>query len=129
MWFPSQVQVTLQAGVPQPVLNSSNISTVAEDDIDAALDDLQVTLEGSNISSGHNDITQIPELSDYLRFLKYVLRETRRMSGYGILVLFRLYRNGKLASFSIYTEWPPKNVYTLTCEIYVKVYTFFWTTL
>jgi kindlin 2 len=66
------VQVTLQAGVPQPILNSSSNSTVAEDDIDAALEDLQVTLEGSHINSGHNDITQIPELSDYLRFLKYV---------------------------------------------------------
>jgi kindlin 2 len=68
------VQVTLQAGVPQPILNSSSSNnTIAEDDIDAALDDLQVTLEGSQINSGHNDITQIPELSDYLRFLKYVL--------------------------------------------------------
>lgn len=74
LWLPLKVQVTLQAGVPQPILNnsSSNNSTVAEDDIDAALEDLQVTLEGSQINSGHNDITQIPELSDYLRFLKYV---------------------------------------------------------
>jgi len=70
MFAALQVQVTLQAGVPQPILNSSNNSTIPEDDIDAALEDLQVTLEGSNINSGHNDITQIPELSDYLRFLK-----------------------------------------------------------
>ena len=69
------MQVTLQAGVPQPVFNSSSNSTVPEDDIDAALEDLQVTLEGSNINSGHSDITQIPELSDYLRFLKYVLKK------------------------------------------------------
>lgn len=76
LWLPLKVQVTLQAGVPQPILNSSSCnSTVAEDDIDAALEDLQVTLEGSHINSGHNDITQIPELSDYLRFLKYVLSE------------------------------------------------------
>jgi kindlin 2 len=74
------VQVTLQAGVPQPILNSSSISAVPEDDIDAALEDLQVTLEGSNISSGHNDIMQIPELSDYLRFLKYVLTLSDPMS-------------------------------------------------
>jgi len=73
--YPFKVQVTLQAGVPQPILNSSSNSTVPEDDIDAALEDLQVTLEGSNINSGHNDIMQIPELSDYLRFLKYVLKK------------------------------------------------------
>ena len=73
--YPLKVQVTLQAGVPQPIHNSSSNSTVPEDDIDAALEDLQVTLEGSNINSDHNDITQIPELSDYLRFLKYVLQK------------------------------------------------------
>lgn len=71
LWLLLKVQVTLQAGVPQPILNSSSNSTVVEDDIDAALEDLQVTLEGSHINSGHNDIMQIPELSDYLRFLKY----------------------------------------------------------
>lgn len=75
-----KVQVTLQAGVPQPILNnSSSNNTIAEDDIDAALDDLQVTLEGSHINSGHNDITQIPELSDYLRFLKYVFSQLHVM--------------------------------------------------
>nr|CAD7458813.1 unnamed protein product [Timema tahoe] len=62
-----QVQVTLQAGVPQPIMDSSN--TIVEDDIDAALTDLQVTLEGSHISSS-SDIMQIPELFDYLRFIK-----------------------------------------------------------
>lgn len=75
MLLPLKVQVTLQAGVPQPILNNSSNNTVAEDDIDAALEDLQVTLEGSHINSGHNDIMQIPELSDYLRFLKYVLKK------------------------------------------------------
>lgn len=42
----------------------------SEDDIDAALTDLQTTLEGSSISSQANDITQVPELYDELRFLK-----------------------------------------------------------
>lgn len=41
-----------------------------EDDIDAALTDLQVTLEGTTINNGPSDITQIPELCDYLRFFK-----------------------------------------------------------
>lgn len=49
----------------------NNSISVADDDIDAALTDLQVTLEGSHINSS-NDITQVPELYDYLRFLKLV---------------------------------------------------------
>ncbi|XP_063235427.1 unc-112-related protein-like isoform X2 [Bacillus rossius redtenbacheri] len=67
MFAALQVQVTLQAGVPQPL--TENDSTLDGDDIDRALNNLQVTLEGSNISTG-SDITQIPELFDYLRFLK-----------------------------------------------------------
>lgn len=66
----SQVQVNLQASVPQPSYDSNGASSPVEDDIDAALTDLQVTLEGSNISNGPSDITQVPELCDYLRFLK-----------------------------------------------------------
>ncbi|XP_034176930.1 unc-112-related protein isoform X2 [Osmia lignaria lignaria] len=67
---PVSVQVNLQASVPQPSYDSNGASSPVEDDIDAALTDLQVTLEGSNISNGPSDITQVPELCDYLRFLK-----------------------------------------------------------
>lgn len=62
------MQINIQAGIPQPKMELSN--TIAEDDIDAALTDLQVSLEGTNISNGCNDITQVPKLYDYLRFLK-----------------------------------------------------------
>lgn len=64
--------MTLQANVPQPPMdnNSGNVTLSGEDDIDAALTDLQVTLEGSHINSDNSDITQVPELYDYLRFLK-----------------------------------------------------------
>jgi hypothetical protein len=48
---------------------------VAEGDTDAALEDLQVTLEGSHINSGHNDITQIPEVSNCPLFHRYVLNK------------------------------------------------------
>ncbi len=41
-----------------------------DDDVDAALSELQVSLEGSSTSHGVNDITQVPQLSDYLRFFK-----------------------------------------------------------
>lgn len=69
MFAALQVQVNLQAAVPQPSLDNNSTLSAADDEIDAALTDLQVSLEGSNIS-GSNDITQVPELYDYLRFLK-----------------------------------------------------------
>lgn len=56
--------------MPQPSYESNGTSSPAEDDIDAALTDLQVTLEGTNISDRPSDITQVPELCDYLRFFK-----------------------------------------------------------
>ncbi|KAL0269081.1 UNVERIFIED_CONTAM: hypothetical protein PYX00_006917 [Menopon gallinae] len=68
MFAALQVQINIQAGVPQPKLDNS--TNVVDDDIDAALTDLQVTLEGSTVTNGSNDITQVPELYDYLRFLK-----------------------------------------------------------
>lgn len=65
MLFAFQVQINLKAGVPQPLVES----TGGDDDIDAALSDLQITLEGfqppNNVNNSH-----APELSDYLRFLK-----------------------------------------------------------
>lgn len=67
-----QFQVNLQNEVPQPDsgIDTSSLDNAADDDVDAALRELQITLEGP--SNGHNagDITHIPELTDYLRFLK-----------------------------------------------------------
>jgi kindlin 2 len=63
MFAALQLQVNLQANVPQPDLVGA-----AEDDIDAALNDLQITLEGSSVSS--RSILHTPELSDSLRVLK-----------------------------------------------------------
>lgn len=59
--------------MPQPSLDNNAVQSTGDDDIDAALSELQVTLEGSHINSLNNDITQVPELYDYLRFLKYVI--------------------------------------------------------
>ena len=63
--FPPQLQVGLQANVPQP-----HDLYEEDDDVDAALSELQVSLEGSSNNNGVNDITQVPQLSDYLRFFK-----------------------------------------------------------
>merc|ERR1719367_2250089 len=60
-----QLQVGLQANVPQP-----HDLYEEDDDVDAALSELQISLEGSTSANGINDITQVPQLSDYLRFFK-----------------------------------------------------------
>ncbi|XP_022651904.1 unc-112-related protein-like isoform X1 [Varroa jacobsoni] len=65
-----QLQVNLQTASGNCPLSGNQAK---EDDIDAALDDLQVSLEGSAINKDHTDamqITQVPQLSSYLRFLK-----------------------------------------------------------
>lgn len=62
-----QLQAQFQVTVPQPDLDVSN---PAEDDIDAALTDLQVSLEGSSVSNS-SDIHHVPELQDELRLFKY----------------------------------------------------------
>lgn len=69
MFAALQLQINLQATLPQPNLDNGNTAP-AEDDIDAALTDLQVTLEGANLNGTQGDITQVPELFDNLRFLK-----------------------------------------------------------
>lgn len=62
-----QLQVNLQVNQPQPDMNSGG-----EDDIDRALSELQMSLEGSHVSSTPADIMHIPELADYLKFMKCV---------------------------------------------------------
>lgn len=61
-----QLQVNLQSARPQPLSETRD----GDDDIDAALSDLQDTLEGTHVHSNSSDITSIPELSDYLRYMK-----------------------------------------------------------
>lgn len=67
-----QLQVSLQNDIQQPDsgIDTSSLDNGVDDDIDAALSELQITLEGPNGRSKTNDITHIPELTDYLRFLK-----------------------------------------------------------
>lgn len=68
-----QFQISLQNDVQQPDsgIDTSSLDNGGDDDIDAALSELQITLEGPNGRSKGNDITHIPELTDYLRFLRY----------------------------------------------------------
>lgn len=64
--------MSLQNDVTQPDsgIDTSSLENGNDDDIDAALSELQITLEGPNGRHKGNDITHIPELTDYLRFLR-----------------------------------------------------------
>lgn len=72
MFASLQLQVGLQNDIQQPDsgIDTSSLENGADDDIDQALSELQITLEGPNAGKEQNDITHIPELTDYLRFMK-----------------------------------------------------------
>ncbi|XP_055314735.1 unc-112-related protein [Sitodiplosis mosellana] len=83
MFAALQLQVNLQNDIQQPDsgIDTSSLDNAADDDIDAALSELQLTLGGSNGHSKTSDITHIPELTDYLRFLrpkKFTLKGYKR---------------------------------------------------
>lgn len=67
-----QLQINLQNDQPQPDsgIDTSSLDNGGDDDIDAALSELQITLEGPMNGAKNGDITYIPELTDYLRFFK-----------------------------------------------------------
>lgn len=112
-----QVQVNLQASVPQPSYEPNGASSPAEDDIDAALTDLQVTLEGSSISNGSSNIMEVPELSDYLRFFKpkrFTLKAFKRYWFTCRDLQLRLYKTKEESNSSE----PPAQVINLRgCEV------------
>lgn len=64
-----QVQIQLQSGCPGNDTVDASMGDEGKDDIDAALSDLQESLEGSALASP-GDITHIPELADFVKFLK-----------------------------------------------------------
>lgn len=72
MFAALQLQVGLQSEHQQPDsgVDTSSLDNGNDDDIDAALKELQITLEGTQTSANGRDITIIPELTDYLRFMK-----------------------------------------------------------
>ncbi|KAH8298661.1 hypothetical protein KR018_009876 [Drosophila ironensis] len=74
MFAALQFQVNHQTDLHPPGvdsgIDSSSQENGGDDDIDSALNELQITLEGPNGGKDQGNITRIPELSDYLRFLK-----------------------------------------------------------
>ncbi|KAK2706390.1 unc-112-related protein-like isoform X2 [Artemia franciscana] len=76
MFAALQLQVNLTSASPQ-----TDETGEEEDDIDAALNELQMTLEGPNANLSSGDITQVPELSDYLRYMRprrFILKGFKR---------------------------------------------------
>lgn len=67
MFAALQLQVSMQSQKPQQDVDGPSDG---HDDIDKALTNLQVSLEGQSVSPGHTDITTVPELSGTLRFMK-----------------------------------------------------------
>lgn len=109
--------MNLQASVPQPTYDSNGGTSPIEDDIDAALTDLQVTLEGSNINKGPSDITQVPELCDELRFFKpkrFTLKAFKRYWFTCRDLQLRLYKNREEANGS---ESPVYVINLRGCEV------------
>jgi len=64
-----QMQIQLQSSCSGNDTMDAVMGDEGKDDIDAALSNLQESLEGSTLSSP-GDITHIPELADYVKFLK-----------------------------------------------------------
>ncbi|XP_055382016.1 unc-112-related protein [Condylostylus longicornis] len=72
MFAALQFQVIQQNDLQQPDsgIDTSSVENGTDDDIDSALTKLQLTLEGPDANLQNGNITRVPELTDYLRFLK-----------------------------------------------------------
>ncbi|XP_015931052.1 unc-112-related protein [Parasteatoda tepidariorum] len=101
-----QVQVNLQANHPQPE------SYPEDEDVDAALTDLQVTLEGTLINKGKVNITNVPELSDYLNFMK-----PKRFTLKGFRRFFITLRDTYLNLYKSKDDGPALSICLKGCEV------------
>lgn len=110
MFAALQLQVNLQINQPQPETN-----TGTEDDIDRALSELQMSLEGSHVSSSPADIMHIPELADYLKFLKPRRFTLKGMKQYYFTckdMTLRYYKNSEAVS-----DEPIEKINLRGCEV------------
>lgn len=76
MFAALQLQASLKAEAP-----TENDGPEGQDDIDKALNSLQVTLEGTTLNPGQSDITSVPELQDSLKYFKpkkFTLKSIKR---------------------------------------------------
>ena len=105
-----QLQVGLQANVPQPEED-------AEDDVESALNDLQISLDGG-YSQRTEDMTNIPQLTGHLKYLK-----PRRFTLKGYKTSFFVCRDLQLSSwknsddFHDYSQTPTFSISLKGCEV------------
>lgn len=58
-----QLQATLARDSPEP-------EETGKDDVDLMLDELERNLDTNILGGRHTDLLQVPELADYLRYMK-----------------------------------------------------------
>lgn len=118
MFAALQFQINLQNDLQQPDsgVDTSSVENGTDDDIDSALSELQITLEGPHANAKVNNITKIPELTDYLRFLK-----PKKFTMKGYKRYFFTYRDLQLHLYKSAEEsrrGPPSHVINLRgCEV------------
>ena len=106
-----QLQVGLQANVPQPQED-------AEDDVESALNELQISLDGGYTSHRAEDLTNIPQLTGIMKYLK-----PRRFTLKGYKTSFFVCRDLQLSSwknstdFQDYSHTPNFSINLKGCEV------------
>merc|ERR1712241_388989 len=106
-----QLQVGLQANVPQPQED-------AEDDVESALNELQISLDGGYSSHRAEDLTNIPQLTGFMKYLK-----PRRFTLKGYKTSFFVCRDLQLSSwknsdhFHDYSQTPTFSINLKGCEV------------
>lgn len=113
MFAALQLQVNLQSNNPLP----EKQRTSADDDIDSELNELQMTLEGTSISStlSSNNITHVPELADELKFMK-----SRRFTLKSLKRYYFVFRDKRLSVYKSREDKAGEPVFSLNlrgCEV------------
>merc|ERR1719225_2377963 len=110
-----QLQVGLQANVPQPQDDT-------EDDVESALNELQISLDGGYSSHRAEDLTNIPQLTGIMKYLK-----PRRFTLKGYKTSFFVCRDLQLSSwknsddFHDYSQTPTFSINLKGCEVAPEV--------
>jgi len=105
-----QLQVLLQANVPQP-------QDEDEDDVESALNELQISLDGG-YANRYEDHTQIPQLTGYMKYLK-----PKRFTLKGYKVSYFVCKDLQLSSWknsedaSDYCQEPNFSISLKGCEV------------
>ncbi|XP_067939414.1 fermitin family homolog 2-like [Watersipora subatra] len=114
MFAALQLQAEYQAQVPIHDEVDSSRNAEDHDDIDAALNDLQVSLEGSTLHNA-GDITSVPELQEYIKHFK-----PKRYTMKGAKKYYALLRDTHIYLYKSQEETKHKSLHQINlrdCEI------------